>query len=315
MSLDMKNFILIVCCTFALSLKIEAQDFAERRIIQRLDTKGFAQGPTISPDGNWIAFSRESYNGVFVLNLETNAVQTVCSHLGSGWGMIWLDNQRIVARSIVEGGTYRDRMMGLELIDVESKTESLLIPFASQNRIDIPHRTPSGVVWVRNNKDISTLEAPSSIRASVQIRPNKEVLWFFQGDKLMAGTMSIAAPDCRTILSIVWSPDGSKGLVELLGRPSLYLFEMSTRSFKLISEAGERPAWLNNDSCVYMETKDDGHTIVGGEIYTASISQNKRNNLTALFDGIALNPTPSRDGNIVFNSIDGQLFLIHIQPR
>jgi hypothetical protein len=76
------------------------QSFRINQRIKKLPVVGFAQGPVISPDGRAIAYSKGNYDGVFVLNLGTKSPVEVCSHLGSGWGMRWIDNQRLLVRSV-----------------------------------------------------------------------------------------------------------------------------------------------------------------------------------------------------------------------
>jgi len=279
--------------------------------IEKLRVDGFAQGAVLSPDGSYLAYTGEGYNGVNVLNLETGKAERVCSHLGAGWGIVWLDNGHLIVRSTREGASSRDRMMGIELIDVQAKRESLLVPFSKANRIEVPQKISSNKAVVRNRGRDRVIERTVT---GTRIRSlfKSDEAWLQQGSKIASPLGIESTPGGREILSLVWSPDGRKALVELKGRPSLYVFEKSTRQFYLVSEQGERPAWVNNDLCVYMETSDDGHNITGGEIFLHSLTRWTRQNLTEAFDGIALNPTASKDGRIVFNTLAGDLFSLKI---
>ncbi len=282
--------------------------------IERLTVDGFAQGAVLSPDGSYLAYTGEGYNGVNVLNFQTGESEQVCSHLGAGWGIIWLDNRHLIVRSTKEGASSRDRMMGIELIDVQAKRESLLVPFSKANRIEVPQKISSNKAVVRNRGQVRVIERRVT---GTRIRSlfKSDRAWLHQGSGIASPLGIELTPSRREILSLVWSPDGMKALVELKGRPSLYVFEKSTRQFQLVSEQGERPSWVNNDLYVYMETSDDGHNITGGEIFLGSLTRWTRQNLTETFDGIALNPTASEDGRVVFNTPAGELFSLKIALR
>ena len=308
----MKRFILFVLLSVAALQGTYGQRFKRTGETEKLPVVGFAQGPVLSPDGRLVAYSTEGYNRVRVLNLETHQTKEVCAHLGSGWGMRWIDNRRMLVRSTMDAPDPRQRKMGLELIDVETKLETPAIPLATQNRIEVPQRSATGKTLVRNRQTVSVLEFTPSA-SKVRMFQKAERDWTFEGDKIVTASRTYATPGERAILSLNWSPDGMKAIVETIGRPSLYLFERQTGRFQLLAEKGERASWGTNDAYIYMETDDDGHAIVNGDIFIGSIRDRKRENLTETFLKIALNPTLSSDGTIVFNTAEGELFLMKVQ--
>ncbi len=271
---------------------------------------GHAQGPKISADGKLIAFSREHYNSVEVFDLVTKEQRTICTHLGSGWGMVWLNNETIIARSTQEGVSFRDRKMGLELIDVKTGRESVIIPFAAANRIEVPRKSSSGNVAAWNSGTMILIDTDKIVKWG-DLPADEAVASSEQGEILM-GKESLRAPTNRALLSLVWSPDGSKALIELLGQPSLYILDRATQEFQSVAQRGEHPVWVNNDLYAYMETTDDGHDILTGDIFVASSVDGKRQSLTAQFDRVALTPTASVDGTIVFGTTTGELFIIQL---
>ncbi len=308
----MKFISSLLLLIWGLSYSSKSQIATITQGIERLKVEGFAQGAVLSSNGKYLAFSREHYDGVVLSNLETGNTEEVCSHLGSGWGMTWLDDEHLIVRSTKEGSAARERMMGLELISVESKKESPLIPFSKVNRIEVPQKISSGKALIRNRVQTQVIDLNKS---SLRMRSLSESddAWTYDGNRIVSPHGAKITPGRRAVLSIAWSPDGSKALVELLGHPSLYLFIKKSEKFRLLTEKGERPSWLNNDLYIYMETIDDGHKIVGGEIYVASLSLGKTQNLTESFTRIALNPTASWDGKVVFNTDEGKLYLLRLE--
>lgn len=297
-----------------LSLPAGAQVTSVVQPIEKLMVDGFAQGPALSPNGKYLAYTREGYNGVNVLNLETGKAERVSSHLGAGWGLIWLDNDHLLLRSAKEGASLHDRMMGVELINVQTKRESLLVPFSKANRIEVPQKISLNKAVVRNRGRVQLIERRKT-GTRVRSLLKSDQAWFYEGSRISSPQGIRRTPGGREILSLVWSPDGMKALVELNGRPSLYVLDKKTLQFQLLSEKGERPCWVSNDLYLYMETSDDGHHITGGEIFLGSLSRRTQQNLTEGFDGIALNPTASEDGTIVFNTPNGELYSLKIVVR
>jgi hypothetical protein len=100
--------------------------------------------------------------------------------------------------------------------------------------------------------------------------------------------------------------------VELLGRPSLFLFSPATGEFTPVTARGERPSWVDAGRFVYMETTDDGHSITDADIYLGDVNGSEPQNLTASFTQPAMHPSAARDGMVVFNTPNGELYLLEL---
>ncbi|MBI3110027.1 MAG: hypothetical protein HYZ01_00500 [Ignavibacteriales bacterium] len=293
----------------SLSQTLQGQTFKIAQEIRRLEVPGFVLGPVYSPDGKHIAFSGPKYDGISILDLQSGRVEEVCSDLGAGWGLRWIDECRLLVRATRDAADPRDRAMGVELIHIGSRSETPVVPFEKSNRIEVLQNNVDGRIVIQNRNETALFDLKSVKAKNLQKGDNPG---FFKESTITFGNRTFKAPEDRTILAMVWSPNGERALVELMGRPSLHLFSRTSGTFQIAAANGERPCWINDDLYVYQETTDDGHSVLSGDIYVASVGSRERENLTASFGLIAQHPTATQDGGIIFSS-EGKLFRMKLE--
>jgi hypothetical protein len=293
----------------SLSQTLQSQTFKVEQEIRRLEVPVFVLGPVYSPDGKHIAFSGPKYDGISILDLQSGRVEEVCSDPGAGWGVRWIDECRILVRATREGSNQRDRTMGVEMIHIGTHTKTAVIPFATSNRIEVFQKNVGGKIVIRNGNEAGMFDLTSVKAKQLQ---KADASGIYTEATINVGSRMFKTPGDRTILALSWSTDGSKALVEVLGQPSLYLFAAGSGTFQLASATGARPCWINDDLYVYEETTDDGHMILSGDIFVASVGSNQRKNLTASFGMIAQHPTAAKNGAIAF-SADGELYSLKLE--
>ncbi len=288
---------------------LQGQTFKKAQDITPLEVPVFAQGPVYSPNGKYLAFSGPNYDKVYVLDLESGQTEEVCSHLGAGWGLRWVDKCRLLVRATRDAADPRDRAMGIELIHIGTRSETSVVPFEKSNRIEVLQKNVDGRIVIRNRNETALFDLKSVKVKNLQKGDNPG---FFKESTITLGNRIFKVPEDRSILAMVWSPDGDKALVELMGQPSLQLFSKTSGTFQIVASKGERPCWINDDLYVYQETTDDGHSVLSGDIYVASVGSRERENLTASFGLIAQHPTATPDGAIAFTS-DGKLYVMKLE--
>ena len=306
--------LLIAAVAFSLNLQARQESSLVRiRSSVLVDTKGFAQGAVFSPDGALLAFSKENYRGAYLLRLADGEVFEASASDAAGWGMTWLDDQRLVTRPVVPRPGKARKLKGLEVFDAATLGAKMVIPLNQTNSIAIPQRLGNGRLFIMNGRKKHILE---SVSKNTQLRTTitRQDGWYAEGMSVTDGAVRINSPGRREILSAVWSQDGTQALVEVLGRPSLYLFKKQSRTFSVVSEAGERPCWSFTDYFVFMETMDDGHEITTGKIFVSRAGRIEKQELSLGLNVVALNPTASRDGKIAFNTIEGKVYILEVEP-
>jgi len=275
--------------------------------------------PLLSPDGRTIAFSQQGYKGIYLMNVDGTNIRTLCEHAGAGWGFEWSPDGRYIAARInqFEPDSVRKKTT-IEVIDVESGESILVMPFQKSMNIGLP-RWSNNVVYFSTRQGIkyNAVQKSSSgkgLKLKKISKPN--VRYSTAGEIMMEdrGTKRVLkSPGGREILSAVWSPSGDKIAIEVVGRPSLYIVNSNGSSVTELDAKGERPRWLNDSYVVYMVTEDDGHRLLAGNIYLAKSDVSEKTNLTANLNKIALYPSASPDGKIVFNTEDGMIYVMRIR--
>jgi len=304
----MKQLVIFVVAISLVNV-LQGQTFKKAQDITPIEVPVFAQGPVYSPNGERLAFSGPNYDKVYVLNLKSGQTEEVCSHLGAGWGLRWVDKCRLLVRATRDAADPRDRAMGVELIHIGSRSETPVVPFEKSNRIEVLQNNVDGRIVIQNRNETALFDLKSVKAKNLQKGDNPG---FFKESTITLGSRTFKAPEDRTILAMVWSLNGERALVELMGRPSLHLFSRTSGTFQIAAANGERPCWINDDLYVYQETTDDGHSVLSGDIYVASVGSRERENLTASFGLIAQHPTATQDGGIVFTS-DGKLYRMKLE--
>ncbi len=275
--------------------------------------------PLISPDGNLIACSQERYKGICLMNVDGTNVRTLCEHAGAGWGFEWSPDGKYIAARInqLEPDSIH-KMTTVEVIDVQDGTSILVMPLEKSAAIGLPQWS-SNVVYFSTKQGIksSAVQKSSSgkdlkltklSKPNVRYRTARGIVLEDLGAKRV-----LKSPGGREILSSVWSPTGDKIAIEVVGRPSLYVMSADGSNMIELDAKGERPRWLNDSYLVYMVTEDDGHRLLAGSICLAKSDGSSKVNLTPDLNKIALYPSASSNGTIVFSTEDGMIYVMKVR--
>lgn len=111
----------------------------------------------------------------------------------------------------------------------------------------------------------------------------------------------------------VLSPDGKHMVYNGL-HTGLYVKPVDGSAPPVHLGIGTEPRWLPDSSgVVYQVTSDDGHNLMSGDLYTATVNGETVSNLTQTDNSIELSPSVSPDGTRIAFEADGQIYVGDLQ--
>lgn len=273
----MKRGLVTALIVLAFSLGINAQT------IIKLNEKG--AHATFTPDGKNIVFSTSNYKGLKVLNLESSKVDVLSDEKRAGYNVIVLND-----RVLFKAGNIKNKVNEVSFTTKELKVyDNLYAASLLYSTSKLSKQADNFPVSAKSSGDLYSIE-----------------LIYSDG---LVNQISTKKGENKVWVSL--SPDRTKVLYSVVGGKT-YIVDLKGNTVASINKA-ESPKWSDNNTVVYMLTKDNHDYITQGDVYVFNIKSNITQSLTDMFDDIALYPAMSVDGSrIVFNSDKGELYLINL---
>jgi len=271
--------------------------------------------PKWSPDEKYIAFTAEKHKGIWLLDIVSKKIELLTNELSAGYGFSFSsDGTEIACRvAVSENRRYN---YAIKVININNKSERLISDFVSM--------LPGTPYWVNGDAKIilngtnklylfdSQKEKTFNKGAFYQTAP------FLLHDQIAISNInsknySVMKPVTGRYLNLTPSPDGKKIAFEIIGGD---LYVINTDGTELINLGrGYRPSWSGNSQWIsFMITDDDGYNYTDADIYVIRSDGKFKTNLTENFDELSFNPDWSKKSNrIIFNSADGEIFVILIE--
>jgi Tol biopolymer transport system component len=289
---------------FVLLLQLSAFSQLKISAVEKLSLAATSEwsNPTFSPDGKRIYYSTSSFQGIWEYTLASKSARQVVADPQSGYNFsISPDGKKIAYRRTqndAKGGRLQE-IVSKYLID--GKTEIL----GTGNNLSTPTFAGSQVVYTDNitTKNLQSLSITSQpmvigiedTKISVVINGEKKLL-----DPLRNG-------------SYIWpalSPNGKRIVANEMARGT---FICDLKGNSLVRLGRRNAAVWTRDSkwLVYMNDKDDGHSIVSSDLYSISADGKHAKQLTSTGKTIELNPQCSPvENKIVCNTLAGEILLL-----
>jgi Tol biopolymer transport system component len=286
-----------------LFVNLTAQNIGKPEVLISIDDK-FLQSPKYSPDGNYISFTEENYNGIFLLNISSGEIKEITNEPAAGFGSSWSGNSKLILARTAKFENNK-RTDALKLFDIETKQAELICDYKS-HLTSIPQwdEHNSSVSFVQKNELFRT--AVKSLKKTAGLNSTPEIKLLLDGTRLVYinsdnQLVNIDPVKGSQYLNLVLSPDKSKAAFEVYGGN---LFAMNIDGSELVDLGkGEKPAWSPDGKYIaYTITDDNGQQYTSSEIYKVGFDGVSKIQLTSTPDIIEINPCWSPDGtNIVFN--------------
>ena len=238
-----------------------------------------------TPNGENIVFSSSNFQGLKKINLKTSEVEILSDGAGVGYNTI-VENDRVLYEFKKEKGSTNIYYFDSKVVKVlkgENKSSVRFKDLSSGKNIsNLP-------IEAKPSSDLSSIELvyPQGIKNEIKIDKSTNKVW------------------------VSLSPDRTKVLYTVVGRKT-HVVDLKGNIIATIDRA-ESPTWVNNNTIIYMLTKDNVDYITDSDVYVYSLKQEKSVLLTSKYDVIALFPAMSVDEKkVVFNNDKGELFLINL---
>ncbi len=257
--------------------------YGNAQVISKLSQNGFYA--RFTPNGENIVFSSSDFTGLKKMNIESTKTEILSSDIGAGYNPI-VDNDKVLFstrgnRGVVNQVEYKSKKVttfnNTNLYSIQAKELS-----AGKKQSNLP-------IGAKSSNDLSSIEIIYADGSSKLVNTDKATnkIW------------------------VSLSPNKNMILYTVVGQET-FITDLKGNVIASL-ERTETPRWANDNTIVYMLTKEKIDYITAGDIYKFNLEDKKSSLLTSKFDGIAMYPDMTVDGNkVVFNNAKGELFLIQL---
>lgn len=263
--------------------------------------------PKISPDGKMVAFGGMNNNGIFITDYFRGEVKQLTNRSSAGWNFKWSPNSdAIVTRVNLWGDDFKTKKSAVMLFDLKGNEQNLS---GTLDEVGMPFWSASGnsVWWEEGTANFRSYALKITEDERVKVSNNNNII------EIQSGVPSITKPVDGEYLFVEWTPDNTKAAVSVVGK-GIFVYDASTEKVYDFG-IGEYPSWINNEQLIFMVVSDDGHEIKDSDIYCYNFDGKFLADLTYDFEKPALYPWASRDGKIVFQSLDGKIYKMQIELK
>lgn len=275
--------------------------------------------PTISPNGELVAFTKAGYRGIWIYKFSDNSINQITDEIAAGFAMQWSpDSKFIVSRPAYYDGPIRYN--AVKIYNVES-AEAVQLSDYRTKMPSLPRWSDyNEKVFIVTNNEIENFS--TGLTASSEQKKNfpKLLVYLTTDDKigvtdLKTNTTKILEPlQGKKCMNLSVSPDYQRITFEVYGG-NLYSMKIDGTELTDLGK-GYRAKWMSDSQhLIYMITEDDGHQFTSSDIYTIKFDGTDKRNVTNTIDKIELSPSASLvDNKIVFEVFDeGSIYFMNLE--
>lgn len=261
--------------------------------------------PTISPDGEKIAYSSENFKGLYVFDLKSEKHIHVSDKQGAGYNPVFSDDSKNIFYKWNEyeglkkySSIYSKNLIENKVTIIENKKRKISSPIVLKNKVFYTIATKIKEVDIYDQKES---KEDQKIWTCIE---NQKLVIYKNNDRI------VLTPKGEG--NYIWpelSPDKSKILFTFAG----YGTFISDLEGNILSELGYLNAskWLNNEWVVGMKDYDNREFVTESDIYAIKANGEKLTRLTNTDNAIEMYPSASNN-KIVYHTLAGDIYLMTI---
>lgn len=260
--------------------------------------------PQLNLDGSQLLLTNESYNGLFLFDVNTQKSQVISNDANAGYEPIFnIDGSKLFFRCALENNGRR--FTSVKTYNVGAKKEQVVME--AQRNVGRLQQYENGVIVAKDAKLFKATFGKKS--ATVPTYVSNEDLKLVLYKNGIRKELNPYKEDVNYIWSSI-SPDGSKILFN-----SKYGTAVCDLNGKILKNLGSlnAPVWFNDNLVVGMYDKDNGDFITASTIAIVSLDGKINQELT---DGKEITMYPSvapKANKIAYNTIDGKIYIMTIK--
>jgi dipeptidyl aminopeptidase/acylaminoacyl peptidase len=291
--------------------KIQSIEVINRIDLSSSGLKSFYY-PRFSPDGLKVFFTSSNYGGLSYYDLTTNKIIFLNNLPGAGLDYCFSSDNSVV---FFKSDTMQNRRRFYHIYrqHVESKN---LYRLNKQAIRKVARLFLSGEDELLYWKDQQLMRIDKNSGESVSATTN-QVQYCIQGDKLIvfeSGAYKSYTPFPDQ--NLIWMepvPASSDILIYVVGH-GLYRFNPQENSSALIGDFRAARCSPDGRLLAYMCDVDDGHRVIGSDIFVATMDDQSTFTITDTNDEIEMYPEWAPDGRqFVFHTESGKIKLVNIK--
>jgi hypothetical protein len=281
-------------------------------------TEDICMNPTISPNGELVAFTKAGYKGIWLFKFSDNSIKQITDEVAAGYAMQWSpDSKFILSRPAYYDGPIRYN--AVKIYNAET-SEAVQLSEYRTKMPSLPRWADfNEKAFIITNNQIESFTTGLTATTEQKQNASKVLAYITNDDKIGITDLStnavkifepIAGKKC---MNLSLSPDNQRVVFEIYGGN---LYSMKTDGTELTDLGkGYRAKWMaDSQHIIYMITEDDGHQFTSSDIYIIKFDGTEKQNITNTKDKIELSPSASLVNNkIVFEVFDeGAIYFMNL---
>lgn len=255
--------------------------------------------PVWSPSGEWVAITSGRYDGIWLVKPDGKGLQQLTADRAVGYKMQWSGDGKMLVGRAAKFENQR-RYNAIKAYETTTKRERLLsdfrtlmpgLPQWAENSHRVALFADRGLEFFQVAANAGLQQTSGTSRRPLVFANEQGLIVLPAGATLQKRLQPVPGE----VINAALSADGGKIVFEMAnGR--LYVCKLDGTALLDLGR-GERPQWSPDGSRIaFMISSDDGHKMLGADIYVMRPDGSGKTNLTNSADRLEMNCSWSPDG-------------------